>query len=188
MKLSNKGQHRLFFALDFSDEFKQQLHEWQLSLGIHGRLIESENFHLTLLYLGSIKNHQVFDVIDQIENPEIKNFTLSPGKFGFLMKTEVLYCEIDQGYQSVTSLHQYLKQQTQLLDFVKREKRQFLPHITFARDVKPPTDFTEIATISEHINHFVLMESIQVKSGVIYETVEQWPLNIPSVKQQLLGR
>lgn len=186
--MTKKGQHRLFFALNFSESFKQALFNWQLSLDIQGKLIDPDNFHLTLLFLGAIKNHQVYDIIDSIQVPEQKSFTLTTGALNFFAKTEILYAAIEQGHDATLALHQYLKQQTSQLNFLKREKRNYVPHITFAREVQPPTSFPDAMDIDEHISDFQLMESIQIKSGVVYETIDSWRLSTPTVKQQLLGR
>ena len=91
MKLTNRGYHRLFFALDFEDEFKQQLHSWSINQPIDGRRVELENLHLTLLFLGNIKNHQVYDIIDNVELPEIPAFDISVQKTGYFPKQEIYF-------------------------------------------------------------------------------------------------
>ena len=37
MKLSSKGQHRLFFALDFQDDIKQAIARWCATLAMNVR-------------------------------------------------------------------------------------------------------------------------------------------------------
>ena len=88
----------------------------------------------------------------------------------------------------IDQLVQYLTSQLKPLDFIKRAKKRFHPHITLARDAEPPLTLAEDANITTTIHHLSLMESISIKSGVHYEVVEQWPLYKPSIKEQLLGR
>ncbi|WMS89161.1 RNA 2',3'-cyclic phosphodiesterase [Pleionea litopenaei] len=187
MKLANRGHHRLFFALDFEDDFKQQLHSWSINQPIDGRRVELNNLHLTLLFLGSIKNHQVYDIIDNVELPEIPTFDISVQKTGYFPKQEILFCEISEGEQEVMHISRVLSNSMQQLKS-HREKKRFVPHITLARDAKPPVDFPITPTLSTRIDRFCLMESIQVKSGMHYETVESWPLKTMSEKEIILGR
>ncbi len=187
MKLSNKGKHRLFFALELSDDFKQQVDSWRSTLGINGRNVPSENFHITLQFLGSVSNHQVFEIVDQITIPQIKPFSVSLGKTGYFAKNEILFAEVERGVDSIRKLSRFLQQELRLLNYIKQEKRRFHPHLTLAREVRPPVDFEPDTTLCETIKYFQLMESIDIKSGVHYDIVEQWPLYRPSDKEIILG-
>jgi len=189
MKLSSKGQHRLFFALDFQDDIKQAIARWCATLAMNGRPVAKENYHLTLQFLGNVNNHQVFDIIDAIDIPNIKPFTVNIGTTGYFPKQNILFAEVDQDESApIDQLVQYLTSQLKPLDFIKRAKKRFHPHITLARDAEPPLTLAEDANITATFHHLSLMESISIKSGVHYEVVEQWPLYKPSIKEQLLGR
>lgn len=187
MKLSSKGQHRLFFAIDFEDTFKDALYDWVCGLDINGRLVDKDNLHLTLQFLGSVNNHQVFDIVDQITTPQIKPFEISLNKTGYFPKNEILFCELSSDTAPIKKLSSFIQSQLRGLDFIKREKRRFHPHVTIARDAVPPVDFKFPKPLSAHIKYFCLMESISIKSGVHYEVVESWPLYRPSDKEILLG-
>ena len=187
MKLSGSGKHRLFFALDFNEEFKQQLADWRLSLALQGHWIEKENFHLTLMFLGNIKNHQVFDIVDLIQPPQIKPFTLTAENIGFFPRNHILFATISKGTEEALQLMSALQQQLKPLDFIKHNKRRQQPHITLSREATMASDILTNTSISTQIPDFVLMESITIKSGVYYEVVESWPLYQGSVKEQLLG-
>ncbi len=187
MKLSNKGQHRLFFAIDFDDEFKQSLVDWIDTLDINGRRVEQENLHLTLQFLGDVSNHQVFDVIDAISVPQVRPFPIEISKTGYFPKNEILFCDIDNDNRSIQQLSSNIANSLQSLRFIKRDKRRFHPHVTIARDALPPVDFHSPKPLTTQVKYFCLMESIFIKSGVHYEIVEQWPLYTPSDKDILLG-
>lgn len=189
MKLSSKGQHRLFFALDFQDDIKQAIARWSKTLAMIGRPVATENYHVTLQFLGNVNNHQVFDIIDAINVPDIKPFTVEVGTTGYFPKQNILFAELNQDESApIDRLAQNLTNQLKSLDFIQRGKKRFHPHITLARDAEPPVTVSEAANISTTVHHMSLMESITIKSGVHYEVVEQWPLYTPSIKEQLLGR
>ncbi|WP_144393109.1 RNA 2',3'-cyclic phosphodiesterase [Pleionea sediminis] len=187
MNLSAKGRHRLFFAIDFEDDFKDKIAQWTLLLDINGRRVAPENYHLTLQFLGDVNNHQVFDIIDTMEIPEIKPFELSINKTGYFPKNELLFCELDEGLEKIQTLSTFIAKNLQSLSFIKREKKRFHPHITIARDAKPPVDFEVLENITTKIKYFCLMESIFIKSGIHYEVVESWPLYTPTDKEKILG-
>ncbi|MCO7227346.1 RNA 2',3'-cyclic phosphodiesterase [Pleionea sp. CnH1-48] len=188
MRLSSRGKHRLFFALDFEPSFKQSLAQWAQSIAYDGRAVDTYNYHLTLQFLGTVNNHQVFDIIDAIGDNKIRSFSLSANKTGYFPRNEILFADIEQGLGSINELASFLQSQLKSIDFIKREKKSFHPHITLFRDAPPPSESFVTTELSTHISDFVLMESINVKSGVHYEVVEAWPLYKGSIKEQLLGR
>jgi 2'-5' RNA ligase len=187
MKLSSKGHHRLFFAIDFDESFKQSLYDWICSLDINGRLVAMENLHLTLQFLGQINNHQVFDIVDRISIPQIKPFEIRLDKTGYFPKNQILFCEVASDTSPIKKLSQSIQNQLKEVTFIKREKRRFHPHITIAREAIPPVDFVMNNSLIAQVKYFCLMESITIKSGVHYEVVESWPLYRPSDKEILLG-
>jgi 2'-5' RNA ligase len=187
MKLSNKGQHRLFFAIDFDDAFKEALFDWICGLEINGRRVDKNNLHLTLQFLGHVNNHQVFDIVDSITIPQIMPFDISLDKTGYFPKNQILFCELSSDTSPIKKLSNSIQSQLRGLDFIKREKRRFHPHITIARDALPPIDFILPQPLTTRIKQFCLMESIMIKSGVHYQVVESWPTYRPSDKDILLG-
>lgn len=186
MNLSNRSQHRLFFAFDFSEDFQQQLDSWCATQPINGRRIPRYNYHLTLFFVGAVQNHRVADLIDAVTLPEVRPFTLSCNKTGYFPRQELLFCEIEQGQEQVQIVAKHL-QRTLQSHFGKREKKRYLPHISIARDARPPVDFLVSPPLTTTISQFCLMESLTLKSGVYYETVMSWPLYTPSDKEILLG-
>ncbi|MEE4244803.1 MAG: RNA 2',3'-cyclic phosphodiesterase [Kangiellaceae bacterium] len=184
---SETGQHRLFFALDFNDEFKSSLYQQCMMFDINGRRVNKENYHLTLQFLGSVNNHQVYDIIERVSIPGIKPFHLSLDKTGYFVKNEIMFIEVGQGRDSIKRLSTHIRQQLRDIEFIKRDKQKFHPHLTIARDTKPPVDFELMQPLDYRVKTFCLMESVEIKSGVYYQTIESWPLFKPSDKQVLLG-
>ncbi|NVJ59541.1 MAG: RNA 2',3'-cyclic phosphodiesterase [Gammaproteobacteria bacterium] len=187
MKLSSRGQHRLFFAIDIDDSTRQSLDAWSQSINLNGRRVPSDNYHITLQFLGNISNHQVFDVIDTIEQPNFSPFHITFSNTGYYPKNEILFLDVEEGKEQISSIAKYINRSLQNLNFIKREKRNFHPHLTIAREAKPPVDFNCDAPIRMLVKFISLMESITIKSGVYYETVEQWPIFQLSEKDIMLG-
>ncbi len=189
MKLSNQGQHRLFFAICFEEDFEEAIAQWRSQLGIYGRLIEPHLFHITLHFLGSVKNHQIFNIMDAIETPNMPNFTLSFGTVASFLQQEVLFLNIDQGAESINKISRHIRKNLRSIQVPHvANKRKFYPHMTIAREVKPPLEFPGPDNLSTQCHSFCLMESLPAKTGVRYNIIEEWQLSKPSVKEQLLGR
>ncbi len=188
MQLSNRGNHRLFFAIDFTPEFKQSINDWSLNLNINGRRVDKENYHITLWFLSSIANHRVFDIVDAIECPQIPPFPCKLGATQYWQKSEILFASITEGASELNLLRKNIHRQLTAITDLPKDKRKYEPHITLAREAKPPVDFPAPQNLSTRVTSFCLMESIPVKSGVYYQTVESWPIYHTSVKERLLGK
>lgn len=186
---SVKNKARLFFAIDISQSTKNQLEKIQQKNPVFaGRAVKVHNFHITLQFLGSLDRQKIPDLIDTIDSPGIKPFSLSLERYAYYPKAEVGCIEVVQGKDKLKEVRKRINQSiAQEGFFAPKEKHGFRPHVTLFRDCQPVGDLQQTLGIELKAEHFCLMESVQNEKGVYYEVLEEWPLYQPSIKEQFFG-
>ncbi len=186
---SVKNKARLFFAIELTQELKNQLEVLQQTNPVFvGRPVKPHNFHITLQFLGSVERQLIHDLSDSIEIPEIKPFSVSIEHYAYYPKTEIGCVEVEKGKQELSAIKSHLSRclANQGLHFAK-DKHSFRPHITLYRECQPLGDIQQALNFELKVERFCLMESIQNDKGVYYEVLEEWPVYEPSIKEQFFG-
>ena len=107
-------------------------------------------------------------------NVSLKNI----GAFPASKRAKILWVGIEEGMDKLIELFSTIENKVSPLGFEK-EKRNFTPHITFARVKKGNyslPDQTEFSFDSFPVNEVVLFKSTLTPKGPIYETVSLIPL------------
>lgn len=179
---SCKRVKRLFIAVDFSDEIKDRILNFQKEIRkrIYGDIkwVERENFHLTLKFLGEVSE----DLIPHIEDTmiEVSNF-VNPfylflqgfGAFPSVNNPRVLWIGVRDEVNSLKILFDLLERRLIRKGFVKEEK-PFSPHLTIGRVKGREVRFLEMYDFPEEkvfIDEIILFESILTPQGPIYNPV-----------------
>lgn len=168
---------RLFFALWPSDEFRAELEAatGALARASGGRLIPPRNFHVTLLFLGEISDRN-FSAVQQAG-------AALAGRSAFVVDFDtveswgrkVLCLTSSTPSALATELAEQLR--ASLRSQLKQlDERPYLPHITLARDLPRDLQAQKIKTLRQHVNDFVLVESVRDAGGSHYFVLERWPL------------
>ena len=176
---------RLFVAVNFSDEIKKQillLQEQLRSRALGGSFSRSENFHITLAFLGETsgeplgktvgeKLENLFRIIDKIEAPPFEIRFNSTGCFAHSRK-ELWWIGADRnspGFPVLLSVHTQLI--ARLVDSgFPVDTRPFNAHITLAREVRHSEKITlDKPDIKFRVNRISLMKSERI-SGVLTYT------------------
>lgn len=173
---------RLFLAINLPDDLKKQLFE--LSRGLKGfgkiKLVEEENIHLTLKFLGDSEPKPIIKALDGIE---FQPFDISLKGLGVFPNTnyiKVVWVGCDKGFHETIQLHDAIEGS---LNFPKY--KDFHPHATIAR-VKFPKfknsllQFIEDASAKEFgsfkVKSFELMKSELTRDGPKYDVVKKFLL------------
>lgn len=175
-------------SIEISDEIKQQLVNVQEKLTTTGadlKLVEPQNIHLTLRFLGDVSEGRI---------EEVKNAIRGAGKIAepYDLKVEglgvfphpgyirVIWAGVGDGHDSTTAIRKRLDKNLANIDFPPSDK-EFTPHITFAR-MRSGKAKNEIANLVKEMSdkHFgtcrvdaiELKKSELTKKGPIYSTLE----------------
>jgi 2'-5' RNA ligase len=181
---------RTFIAVDIGP--LPELVSFEESLRNSGadlKLVEPDNIHITLKFLGETDEGVVEDIIGIIEqcSAEIQPFKLEfkgSGAFPNLNYLKVLWIGI-KNYSPLEQLATCLDNELTTLGF-KAEKRSFKPHITLAR-VKSPRAKKQLKRVIEHnkdkffeefdVKHIRLKKSVLDSRGPTYYTLGEVTLD-----------
>lgn len=175
---------RLFIAIDLPQEVKQKLGTLSKSFDFpHARWVKPENLHLTLKFLGRVKEEKVESITLTLKNltADFPAFTLQTGKLGVfpsLKRARVVWIDLEGGRGEAKKLAHLIDEKLSLLGFEK-EEREFQPHITLAR-LKKPTFLHSLPLVNWSFSfltkEIILFESVLKSTGPIYTPVSVFPL------------
>lgn len=175
---------RTFIAVDIdSRDVTSKLIELQRRLvatGASMKLVEPENIHLTLYFLGEIPEGRI-ELVKKITETcceDISSFEIhlaGVGAFPKLSKPNVIWVGIKSGQENLVQIANCLRASLPKHGFRKEEK-EFSPHITLARVKKYNSKLIdEIKNLSSLeigsfvVNHVKVKKSILTSRGPIYE-------------------
>ena len=183
---------RVFIAINLPENLKKKLLEFQQKFKeLPAKWVKKENLHLTLIFLGYLKDFHL-EKVKEITNKVSKEFSpfsvfLKRACFGppKIFPPRLVWVELEKNENLenlVKKLQNLLKENK--IPFVI-EEREFLPHITLARIKKwefqrmEPEErpkINEILKESFEVKSIEIMESHLKRSGAEYEVIESYPL------------
>ena len=182
---------RLFIAIKIvpDQSFTEIYHDLISRLSYENlRFVEPDKLHLTLRFLGDTDENKISD-IDRLMNKSaeaIKAFTLNinkTGVFGSSYNPRVIWFGIDHN-ENLTHLHTRIETDLNKVGFFP-DRQNFVPHLTLSR-VKQLKDlklfqkiigeFREKEIMKQEVKEFSLIESILMKEGPIYNTLNSYTL------------
>ncbi len=173
---------RLFFALDVNNSDKEAIALWRKQhLSLAAKPVNSENFHITLAFLGMIDDEQqqmLIDFCDQqflpFTSPTEKQFTIHCDLLGLFKKAKVLYLGCQHFPEPLIALADLLSQQA-MNSGIAQEHRPYHPHVTIFRKAKLLAKNLQ-PQLNLSINSFSLYHSQPTPDGVNYIPLKTWSL------------
>jgi len=168
---------RTFIAIDIPDEIKEYLLEIQKGFSGFGKMSLAKDFHLTLKFLGEVKESHMEIIIKNLKKVTFKHFSIRLDKLGvFPGKSyiRVFWIGVCPG-EDVASLQKSIES---VLDFPK--DKRFHPHITLARVkfLKDKEGFVDIMGKTPvepkefKVKAFKLKKSELTEKGPVYSDLE----------------
>lgn len=181
---------RCFLAINLSSEtnsiIRDALSEWR-SIRIGVKWVKPRNIHLTLKFLGEIRQEQVQDISKVAHNVcfQTKSFCLRTGDTGVfpnLNRPRVLWLGLTGDVKSLQVFKASIEQEFSYLGF-EREDRPFVPHITVGRIKGTPPSKKQLSTfLKSHIKKTVtkvdrlyIFKSVLTSSGPVYSILSSCP-------------
>ncbi len=132
---------RTFIAVELSQQQKERLLAVQDNLargGVGVKWVESENLHVTLLFLGEVDERDLAAVCQAIAAvcSGQASFTLSLNKvsgFPNPRRPRIIYAGIEEGAEELSALHDALEEPLLQMRCYRREDRPYTPHATLGR-------------------------------------------------------
>lgn len=171
---SHEPSKRLFFALDCPPQQRRAIAQWRSTLGLRaGRPVPVENFHLTLLFLGSVGVAQIADICTAASNIRVpvEALRLVLERLDVWRRSGVLVLVPEQAPPGLLRLVYALEQA--MLPFGLEAPKEFRPHLTLMRDYRAPVpEATVPAEFFLRADRFTLYESHKGR----YRALAEWPL------------
>lgn len=169
---------RCFIGIDLSLEATKEIKRLQRIIKPHfvGKTTSSENLHLTLKFLGEIKDANLNEIKKRLSSIKYRRFELTLEDIGVFSQEiiKIVWVKV-----STVPLQQLID--NCLNDIFKPEHR-FMGHVTIARvkKLKDKDKFlklinsTNINMIAFIVREFYLKESILTKEGPIYKIINKY--------------
>jgi len=188
--------NRLFLAVDISAVDKARLTQWRENhLPAFKKTIPSSNYHITLVFLGSVDSTTQKTLLADIT--QLADFQTTPKstllnsaskntvKISLLLdhlalfnKPKVLYLTATSVPVRLNNLASSLTQMARSLKIIQQSSQQsnhYIPHISIARKINLIPE-CNIFQVTVNLSTFSLYESISTPAGVQYSAIQTWPL------------
>ena len=164
---------RLFIAIPFSEEFREELLRVQGEMkvnGVRGNFSRPENLHVTVAFLGEVKDPApAMKALESVPVPELRLTSGPLGNFG-----ELLWI----GLRKNSALEEYVAEVRHALDNagVEYDRKKFRPHITLVRRADWPyqvlvEELAEVRRVRMTVDRVCLMKSERIDGKLTYTVV-----------------
>ena len=169
---------RLFIAIDIDEKTRKGLGDLQQQLQGKADIKKSdvkwvrpENIHLTLKFLGEVKDEKVADVCHIVKevSGRHKNFEVDVKTVGYFggRSARVLWVGAGEGNEQLQQLQEDIDRQLSEAGWPK-ETRRFASHLTLCR-IRKPAAGIKLAQVSKDYKEFKI-GTIAADSVVVYQS------------------
>ena len=168
---------RLFFALWPDDEVVRKIHQHAIRHFevCDGRILDKQNWHITLAYFGAANADQQRCIQTQAEKISSPCFDIDLTTCGYWKKPAVAWLAPEDIPGTFSQLASKVQHNLIPCGF-EPEQRAFQPHITLVRKAKQSPAVKEIQGIPWHVDSFCLVESVTGQKGATYTVLKRWDL------------
>lgn len=162
---------RIFIAIRFDDDFKQDLVKIQNALrerGVQGNYCSYGNLHMTLAFIG--ESYDLPAIRNAVDEVEFEPFELSLCNLGsFPTKAGVIWCGVEE-CTSLISLARLLRNRL-TVNGVSFSETKFYPHISLVRHPSAIITDIEIPDASIRVEKIHVMKSERIDGELIYSEI-----------------
>ena len=185
--------HRVFIAINLPEETKKQLSLYRVKWPeLPCRWTKKENIHITLVFLGYVKDEELPEILEAVKTAALKNkpFSINLNKICYgptdKKPARMVWAEGEKSNKLAklqTDLENALQGETSNF---KGEGRAFAPHITLGRlkswefktlEPEEKPEISEEISLSFEVNSIEIMESKLKPQGPDYFALESLALD-----------
>ncbi len=159
---------RLFYAL-WPDEATSR-HLNRLQEPVIGRKLSPEKLHLTLAFLGNQAKSLLPILVTLLDKLPEQRFTLHIDRYGYFGKARIAWAGPSETPKPLLDLRRSLMHELSGAQIPFKAEGKFTPHVTLARDAASLNEVLA-SGIPWRVSKIVLIQSVEVKGGVIYSPI-----------------
>ncbi len=179
---------RTFIAIDIPQgKVKEEILRFQRTISLMGfdlKLVEPENIHITLRFLGEIRKRIIEDLKTELNRIQFSPFGVTLegiGVFPDYKRINVIWIGIKDGNIGLVNLYSKINQILEVTG-IPLDRRGLSPHITVVRVRSGRNKEILSKTLGElkgskfgsfEVNSFHLMQSILTSKGPIYQSLHE---------------
>ncbi len=147
------------------------------------KLVEPENIHLTLAFLGEIEDSKLSKIEDSMNLVKFSKFNIvlrGTGAFPSISRPRVVWIGIEKGFNYMKDIRTQLVNNLKANGIRPEDEKEFVPHITIGR-VKGPRNLSELSNViiknanelygEMEVNEIKLFKSTLTPRGPIYDVI-----------------
>ena len=154
-----------------------------------GNLVDSENLHLTLKFLGEIDDEKIKNVKEKLKEIKFDEFEVRLGKIGVFSSKYPGYIKVLWVELKGRGLFELQKKIDECLEELFESEKRFMAHITLARikrvyDKNGFLDYVskiKLPKIKFNVDKFYLKKSELFETGAVYEDIKEYDVNTDSI-------
>uniref|UniRef100_A0A7J3X9G8 RNA 2',3'-cyclic phosphodiesterase n=3 Tax=Thermofilum pendens TaxID=2269 RepID=A0A7J3X9G8_THEPE len=168
----------------------RQLQEDLTRVGLKAKLVEPENLHITLRFVGEIPAEKVEALRQKLREVRHRKFSMlikGVGAFPSISRPRVLWLGVDEGSAELSQLANMVSRAVDSLRLglsKGSEEESFTPHLTIARLKAPLSpearriveNLAEAVFGQQHVDFFYLFKSDLSPKGPVYTVIERYAL------------
>jgi len=159
---------RVFVALELPENIKNEIIKLQREIEklnlMKGKLIEKENLHLTLKFLGEIGNDKVREIENKLKKIRFNKFEVELDKIGVFSENFIRIVWVSLSGEKLFELQKAIDD---ILESIFDREERFMAHITVARpkSVNNKSKFIEEIKKVKFDNKKFLVDRVYLKSS-----------------------
>lgn len=172
---------RVFFAIWPSNTVKRQLYSLSDKLEVicSRQRVRAESIHLTLVFLGEMRASELDAICLAANNVKVPAFTFIVDGTRYWKSNRVVYAATSEVPPELSDLVESLKANLAANRFAF-DHRDFTPHITLVRKVKPYVLPKSLSSFERPIiwpvREWMLVKSEQASDRSVYTPIKRWAL------------
>ncbi len=177
---------RTFIAVDIEDpqilDKLMELEKRIVDTGADVKLVERENLHITLRFLGEIPIplvQQVQKILSKLSFRKFRARLRGLGAFPTPSLPRVIWVGVAEGSEELKRIYEWIESELRKLGF-RPEREEFIPHVTLAR-VRSPRGRSELVRLLQELRDVevgeIIVDKVRLKKstltprGPIYTTL-----------------
>jgi RNA 2',3'-cyclic 3'-phosphodiesterase len=174
-KFSVDTSCRVFFALWPEEHLQQKISDIARTVQTecHGNLVAAQNIHLTLVFIGEVKQAAIAQLVEAAKTVELKSFSLRLNRLGYFSQSKAAFLAPEQTPPELSSLVNNLQNALRNAQF-SFDSKPFVPHITLLRKAGMRAEATIEPRIDWEVSGYALVQSRSLKDGVQYAVISQF--------------